>query len=56
LRELLRIQPDLRVIMCSGYNEQDVVQRFLGKGIAGFIQKPYGLKSLGDALATALGR
>ncbi len=25
----------------SGYNEQDVTQRFVGKGLAGFIEKPY---------------
>jgi len=40
-RELRRRRPDLRVILSSGYNEQDVVQRFAGKGLAGFIQKPY---------------
>ena len=45
-RELRRIQPDVRVVLSSGYNEQDVRQRFIGKGLAGFIQKPY----VGDAL------
>jgi PAS domain S-box-containing protein len=34
------------VIMSSGYNEQEVSQRFLGKGLAGFIQKPYNLSTL----------
>jgi two-component system cell cycle sensor histidine kinase/response regulator CckA len=40
-RELRQIQPEVKVILSSGYNEQDVVNRFAGKGLAGFIQKPY---------------
>ena len=40
-RELRQIRPDVRVILSSGYNEQDVVNRFAGKGLAGFVQKPY---------------
>jgi CheY-like chemotaxis protein len=44
--ELRKLRPDLKVIMSSGYNEQEVTQRFLGKGISGFIQKPYRLSDL----------
>ena len=40
-RELRRIRKDVPIIMSSGYNEEEVTRRFLGKGIAGFIQKPY---------------
>ncbi len=40
-RELRRIRPDIRVILSSGYNEMDAAGRFSGKGLAGFIQKPY---------------
>jgi CheY-like chemotaxis protein len=40
-RELRQIRRDVRVILSSGYNEQDVVNRFAGKGLAGFVQKPY---------------
>ena len=39
--ELMKIDPDVKVIMTSGYNEQDVISRFTGRGLAGFIQKPY---------------
>ncbi|MBI2354127.1 MAG: response regulator [Deltaproteobacteria bacterium] len=53
-RELRRIRPDVRVIMSSGYNEQEVSQRFIGKGLAGFVQKPYNLAALGAALRQAL--
>ena len=45
-RELRLIRPDVKVIMSSGYNEQEVTQKFLGKGLAGFIPKPYKLSTL----------
>jgi CheY-like chemotaxis protein len=53
-RELRRIKPDVRVVMSSGYNEQEVSERFIGKGLAGFVQKPYNLAALGAALRQAL--
>jgi len=53
-RELRLIDPHARIIMSSGYNEQDVVHRFLGKGISGFIQKPYQLKKLTHTLMKIL--
>jgi CheY-like chemotaxis protein len=40
-RELRRIKPEVRVILSSGYNEKEATQRFTGKGLAGFVQKPY---------------
>ena len=40
-RELRRIRPDVAVVLSSGYNEQDATHRFAGKGLAGFLQKPY---------------
>ena len=45
-RELRQLKPDIKVIMSSGYNEQEITQRFVGKGLAGFIQKPYKLSIL----------
>ncbi len=53
-RELRRIKSDVRVVISSGYNEQDVSQRFLGKRLAGFIQKPYTLGALSDAIKKTL--
>jgi DNA-binding NtrC family response regulator len=49
-REIRRIQPDASVILASGYSEQDVVSRFVGKGLAGFIQKPFQIAILQDSL------
>jgi CheY-like chemotaxis protein len=53
-RELRRMRPGVRVILSSGYNEQDVTQRFVGKGLAGFIQKPYQLSTLVGVLKEVL--
>ncbi|KAB0672067.1 PAS domain S-box protein [Oryzomonas sagensis] len=49
-RELKRLNPDVKVIMSSGYNEQDVTQKFVGKGLTGFIQKPYKLSALKEVI------
>ncbi|HCE68334.1 MAG: hypothetical protein A2X82_00815 [Geobacteraceae bacterium GWC2_55_20] len=49
-RELRRLKPDVKVIMSSGYNEQEVTRKFVGKGLAGFIQKPYKLSVLKEAI------
>lgn len=49
-RELRRLNPDVKVIMSSGYNEQEITQKFVGKGLAGFVQKPYNLSVLKEAI------
>ena len=41
-----RIQPTLPVILSSGYNEQESVQSFSGRGLDAFLQKPYTLRAL----------
>ena len=40
--------------MSSGYGEQDMVARFAGKGLAGFVPKPYTLTELAERLQAAL--
>jgi PAS domain S-box-containing protein len=40
-RELRRVRAEVKVILSSGYNEMEVTRRFVGQGLAGFIQKPY---------------
>lgn len=53
-REFRRINSGVKVILCSGYNEVDATQNFAGKGLAGFIQKPYNLKMLRSKLVDVL--
>jgi CheY-like chemotaxis protein len=49
-RELRQLDPAVKVIMSSGYSEQEVTQKFIGKGLVGFIQKPYKLSTLREVL------
>ncbi|MGD9353485.1 MAG: PAS domain S-box protein [Desulfobacterales bacterium] len=53
-RAMQRLHPDVTVILCSGYNEQEATQRFAGKGPAGFIQKPYNMAALRERLTEVL--
>ncbi|MFO7653453.1 MAG: PAS domain S-box protein [Candidatus Krumholzibacteriia bacterium] len=53
-RELRRIDPGVRVVLSSGYHEQEVSRRFLGEGLAGFLQKPYQLETLAAELQRIL--
>jgi PAS domain S-box-containing protein len=53
-RELRKLRPGVKVILTSGYNEQDATDRFAGKGLAGFIQKPYPPSALLAKVRTAL--
>ncbi|MDZ4830335.1 MAG: PAS domain S-box protein [Phycisphaerae bacterium] len=38
--ELRRIDPGVRVVLTSGYSEEDATQRFCGRGLFGFVHKP----------------
>ena len=53
-QRLRRIRPDVKTILSSGYNAQDVTNRFAGMGLAGFIQKPYRVKQLLEAVREVL--
>ncbi|NQV51453.1 MAG: PAS domain-containing protein [Candidatus Marinimicrobia bacterium] len=54
-REIRALKPDIRVILSSGYNEDDATQQFVGKGLAGFIQKPYVSKDLLKKIKEVMG-
>ncbi|MDD2367262.1 MAG: response regulator [Desulfuromonadaceae bacterium] len=45
-RELKKLNPDVKVIISSGFSEHEVAQMFLGKGLAGFVPKPYKMSKL----------
>jgi signal transduction histidine kinase/CheY-like chemotaxis protein len=53
-RELRRIRPDVKVILTSGYSGQEISERFDGLALAGFIEKPFDLASIGDKLREVL--
>jgi CheY-like chemotaxis protein len=53
-RELRALKDNVRVILSSGYNEQEAINRFTHSGLAGFIQKPYQYASLMHKLRQVL--
>ena len=53
-RELKQIRPDARVVLTSGYNEAEAVRRFSGKGLAGFIQKPFSSSRLIEKIRSVI--
>ncbi|HEU4951976.1 MAG TPA: ATP-binding protein [Holophagaceae bacterium] len=48
------LQPDLKVILSSGFDLQEAAQGIVGRGLAGFLQKPYTLQGLERALRALL--
>jgi two-component system, cell cycle sensor histidine kinase and response regulator CckA len=53
-REIRQHRPEARVVLMSGVDEQEVVERFGDSGLAGFIQKPFKLSEHRDKLQRAL--
>ena len=45
-REMRRSNPAVKVILSSGYNEQEISQKFIGKGLSAFLQKPFQIATL----------
>ena len=52
--QLLEIRSNVRVILSSGFAEQELLNRFKGAGLAGVLQKPTQMHVLLEKLATAL--
>ena len=55
LRELRARRADVRVVLMSGYSEQEVSQRFTGAAPTAFIQKPFSVASVRAKLQEILG-
>jgi signal transduction histidine kinase/CheY-like chemotaxis protein len=53
-REIRSLSEHVPVLLMSGYNEQDAVTRFAGKGLAGFVQKPFTVDVLRERLMSVL--
>jgi PAS domain S-box-containing protein len=53
-RQMRVLNPQVRVILTSGFNQMEAVNRFTGKGLAGFIQKPFELTGLIQVVRSVL--
>jgi len=54
LHDLRRRQVPVRVLMSSGFGDEDTAAQALADGAAGFIEKPYTLQTLAAAIRSAL--
>ena len=45
-RQLRLLRPDVKAVLMSGFNKLEAVNRFLGKGLSGFLQKPFEIEAL----------
>ena len=52
---LVRIKPDVKVILCSGFTEDAVKHSFPGPRPAGVLHKPYKIEALKAELERLLG-
>ena len=55
LSALRALDPDLKIVLCSGFNETDVAKDFPYTSLSGFLQKPYTFQMLKDVVQQALG-
>ncbi|WP_306591510.1 response regulator [Geothrix sp. 21YS21S-4] len=55
-RAIRRHRPDLPVILTSGYNAQESIQDFLGRGLAAFLQKPFTVRALEQTVLDVLAK
>ncbi|MFO7984377.1 MAG: hypothetical protein R6U38_00820, partial [Desulfatiglandaceae bacterium] len=54
LQELLKIDPDIKAIVSSGYFNDPVMANFQDYGFKAALEKPYEIKDLKEVLQTVL--
>lgn len=54
-QELRKIDPTVKVVLSSGFDEAEATRQFVGQGLAGFLQKPYNMKNLVQKVEGYLG-
>ena len=55
-RALKAMNPEVRAILSTGFGMNSAAQEVLDEGVAGFVQKPYGIQQLAEAVARVLQR
>ncbi len=55
-REILKIRPDIPIILCTGHSESTNEKRAKALGIRKFLMKPVAITTLSEALRGALGK
>ena len=52
---LKKINPDVKVILASGYGMNEKIHRAMQMGCKAFIQKPYGIRAMSAKIREVLG-
>jgi len=45
-KKIIELSPESRIILMSGYSENDLSEKFADSGVSGFLQKPFQLQDL----------
>jgi CheY-like chemotaxis protein len=53
-REIRKLKPTIPVLLMSGFNEQEAISQLTGEGVAGFLQKPFGIEELKETVRQLL--
>ncbi len=51
---LRKVDPQIPIVLSSGYNQVEIIRRFTKQNITGFLEKPYTVTQLREAIAKAL--
>ncbi len=52
--ELVKLNPEIKVLLVSGYSRDEMADELIAKGARGFIRKPFDIDEISDAIADAL--
>ena len=52
--ELRKLQPDVKIILMSGYHEDEVVRKYSDKRFSGFLRKPFNINQLKNEIERVL--
>jgi DNA-binding NarL/FixJ family response regulator len=53
---LKKINPHIKVLFFSGFSKNEKVNEVLEEGVLGFIEKPFNMKILSDAVSKLFGQ
>ncbi len=53
--DLINIKPDVKVLLASGYEQDEHVDELLKLGVNGFIQKPFALAEISRKVSETIG-
>jgi DNA-binding NtrC family response regulator len=54
-KALKELDPDVRAIVSSGYDNEDMARRYFDLGFCGYLTKPYRVNDLGKVIKAVVG-